>query len=138
MQNDFFIAYRHDADNIALDFDRRPDFSTGNAENSVLAGLISALGFADTAKKLAGDEYLVAMRSDEGPWVFDLPDELTNGLAELQSENAADLADRWAASQELSYHGVTGADMLPAMNTLKSLAEKARGSEQRLLLRMAM
>lgn len=138
MQTDYFIANRHEADLIAREFDRRADFSTGNADNSVLAGLTAAMGFAEIAQQVAGEDYIVAMGSDEGPWVFDLPDELVGGLAELQNEDAADLAARWAASEELSYHGVDGADMLPALNTLQSLAKKARDSQQRLLLRMAM
>lgn len=138
MITDFFIAALDDAMVIASDDRRTPDYSTRNADNAVLAGLWSALDASSDAAGLAGEAYLVAMGSAEGPWVFDLPDDMTARLSALAERDMLATADRWARSEALSYHQLTGADMLASLVVMKELAGKARSADLRLLLRMAM
>ena len=42
----------------------------------------------------------VAVASDQGPWVHLLPNELTSALARQSDAQLADLAMRWAATEE--------------------------------------
>jgi hypothetical protein len=134
---DFFVAAPADAAAIASGSFRDPEYSTKNADNSVLAELWSALDETSNSSRLAGEEFLVAMGSKEGPWVFDLPDEMITRLYELPEAEFLRTADRWACSSELSHYNVSGTDKLPSLTILKRLAEQAHSSRRRVLLRMA-
>lgn len=135
---DFFLATAKDASSIAEGTFRAPDYSTSNADNSVLAALWGAIdGFADNSR-LASEECLVAMGSPEGPWVFALPEDMILRLSELPEPELLTAAERWAKSEEMFYHRVSGTDLMPSLTLLKSLAEKAQSTGRSLLLRMAM
>lgn len=135
---DFFVAEREEAASIASGKSRNADYSTKNADNSVLAALWGALDETADYSRLAGDDFLIETGSVEGPWVFDLPTELIICLSDLPEAEFSQIADRWASSKELSYYGASGADMIPSLVTVKQLAEKAHSSKCRLMLRMAM
>jgi len=117
---------------------RTPNHRTNNVDNSVLAALWKAVDQNADASRLAGEEFLVAMGSPEGPWVFAIPDELVIRLDELTEESFSEAADRWARSEELSYHRVSGLDLIEPLMTMKTLASDARSAEQQLFWRMAM
>ena len=137
MLTDFFVAAVEDAAAIASGAFRAPDHSTNNADNSVLAALWGAIDASADPARLAGEDFLVAMGSDEGPWVFALPEEMTTSLSELPEAGMLVAADRWARSEELCRYGVSGSDMGPALAAVKRLAEQARSTDCRVLLRMA-
>ncbi|WP_066681574.1 hypothetical protein [Sphingomonas sp. CCH9-E2] len=138
MLTDFFLGAADDAVALATDMARTPNHRTNNADNSVLAGLWKAVDQNADASRLSGEEFLVATGSPEGPWVFSIPDELVIRLDELPEEGLADASDRWARSEELSYHRVSGPDLIEPLKAMKILASGARASNQKLLLRMAM
>lgn len=138
MLTDFFLGAADDGVALSTDMARTPNHRTKNADNSVLAGLWKAVDQNADASRLAGEELLVAMGSPEGPWVFSIPDELVIRLDELTEEGFSDAADRWARSEELSYHRVSGLDLIEPLKAMKTLASDARASQQKLFLRMAM
>lgn len=138
MLTDFFVGPADDGVALSKDMARTPSHRTNNADNSVLAALWKAVDQNANASGLAGEEFLVAMGSPEGPWVFAIPDELVIRLDELTEDSFADAADRWAQSKELSYHSVSGKDLIEPLKTMKALASGARSAEQKLFLRMTM
>ncbi|WP_324698603.1 hypothetical protein ACLIMP_07610 [Novosphingobium aerophilum] len=138
MLTEFFLGRADDGVALSTDMARTPIYRTNNADNSVLAALWKAVDQSADASRLAGEEFLVAIGSPEGPWVFAIPDELVIRLDELNEDSFANAADRWARSKELSYHGVSGADLIEPLKTMKALASDARSTEHTLFLRMAM
>ena len=78
------------------------------------------------------------MGSPEGPWVFAMPDQFVIGLNDLAEDAIPEAADRWARSEELSYHSVAGSDLVEPLTMIRVLANKALSTEQKLFLRMAM
>jgi hypothetical protein len=135
---DFFLAPANDGLALATDMARTPDHRTNNADNSVLAALWKAVDQDADPSSLAGEACLVAMGSPEGPWVFALPDELVVRLNELSDDKISDAADRWARSDELAYHRVSGADLIEPLRTLKTLVGGAQATGQTLFLRMTL
>ncbi|OWK28020.1 hypothetical protein [Sphingomonas mucosissima] len=138
MLTDFFLGPADDGAALSTDMARTPNHRTRNADNSVLAALWKAVDQDADASGLAGEEFLVAMGSPEGPWVFVIPDELVIRLDELTEDRFSEAADRWAQSEELSYHHVSGQQLIESLQTIKRLAGNARSAEQKLFLRMAM
>jgi hypothetical protein len=135
---DFFLGHADDGVALSTDMTRTPNHRTNNVDNSVLAALWKAVDQNADASRLAGEEFLVAMGLPEGPWVFAIPDELVIRLDELTEDSFSEAADRWARSEELSYHRVSGLDLIEPLKTMKTLANDARSAEQKLFLRMAM
>ena len=138
MLTDFFLGAADDGVAISADLTRTPIHRTNNADNSVLAWLWKAIDQNADATRLAGEEFLVAMASPEGPWVFAIPDELVIRLDEITEDSFSDAADRWARSEQLSHHRISGLDLIEPLKALKTLARDARSTEQKLFLRMAM
>lgn len=136
MLTDFFLGSAEDAVALSTDVARTPNHRANNADNSVLAALWKAVDQNADASRLAGEEFLVAMGSPEGPWIFAIPDELVIRLDELTEDSFSETADRWARSEELSYHRVSGPDLIEFLKTMKALASDARSTEQKLFLRM--
>lgn len=138
MLTDFFICPVGDGAALAKDMARTPNHRTNNADNSVLAALWKAIDQNADASRLAGEECLVAIGSLEGPWVFAIPDKLAICLDELAEDSFSEVTDRWARSEELSYHRLSGVDLIEPLKAMKTLASDARSAEQKLFLRMAM
>jgi hypothetical protein len=133
---DFFLGPPDDGVALSTDVARTPNHRANNADNSVLAALWKAVDQNADASRLAGEEFLAAVGSPEGPWVSALPDELVIRLDELTDDSFSEAADRWARSKQLSYHRVSWLDLIEPLKTLKTLASDARSAEQKLFLRM--
>ncbi len=138
MLTDFFLGAASDGAALSTDLARTPNYRTNNADNSILAGLWKAVDQNADASRLAGEEFLIAVGSPEGPWVFAIPDEFVIRLDELTEDSLSEVADRWARSEELSYHHVSGLDLIEPLKAMRMLASDARTAEQKLFLRMAM
>lgn len=137
MLTDFFLGAADGGVILAMDMALTPNYRTNNADNSVLAALWKAVDQNADASRLVGEEFLVAMGSPEGPWVFAIPDEFVIRLDELTVDGFSEVADRWAQSAALSYHRVSGPDLIEPLKAMKALASEARAEEQKLFLRMA-
>lgn len=74
----------------------------------------------------------VADVGDDGPWIFPVPDRMTEALAALTTERETDIATRWAATDELSSFGPEVAR--DGLALMIDLARTAVGSERHLYL----
>jgi hypothetical protein len=133
---DFFVADPADAERLAsFQSADRPDLSTNNADNLILGDLLDALGQPQAAEALRGEGCLVF--SSDSVWVFQLPDELVQSLATLPSQGLGSVCAKWAAGEELAFHGVSAADLETPLQNLRGLAEASTASAKPILLRTA-
>ncbi|MEM7778868.1 MAG: hypothetical protein AAF697_00595 [Pseudomonadota bacterium] len=138
MLTDLFVANRDEAETLVSDFSRKPDLTTNNADNSVLAGLWRVLDSSADVSILEGDNCLAAMSTPEGPWVFDLPAAFLSALSRLQEDQLALTTSAWADTEEMQYSGARAEDLIEPLRALRSLASNAVAQEKQLLLRLAM
>lgn len=137
MLTDFFIAPVDDAVALATDFERLPDYGANNLDNAALSALWAAMDTSGSHASLQGEDHMVAMGSPEGPWIFDLPTEMTLLLVGLSETERSAAADRWAQSDEMSFYQLSGADLIGSVGVLQDLAAAADAKGQRVFLRMA-
>jgi hypothetical protein len=97
-----------------------------NLGNLDLADLAAALGDARSAELLKGEEQLVHHNGGEGPWLFRLPVEMVNLLAQTSNADVPGVAARWAAGEQLSFLKAEAADLEPIVSQLRGFADKAR------------
>lgn len=62
--------------------------------------------------------------------VFALPDAIVRGLADLDDNGAARLAERWVATEEFKMEGWTRADIDPVLAELRTFMEEAVRTER--------
>lgn len=66
--------------------------------------------------------------------VFALPDAIVRGLADLDDNGTARLAERWVATEEFKMEGWTRADVDPVLNQLRTFMEEAIRAEKDVFL----
>ncbi len=72
------------------------------------------------------------MASDEGPWVFQLAQELTTKLAQLPQAEMPRVASLWAATDEFAGWDVS--TVAGVLDDIVGLAQRAHASEKVLFL----
>ncbi len=73
--------------------------------------------------------------SEEGPWVFRVPDPLVELLAELDDARAAArIAPAWAGTEELELDGWDAESVTPLLDGLRSLARGALAEKRSMLM----
>jgi hypothetical protein len=77
-------------------------------------------------------------RSDEGPWVFLIPEELTSAVAALDEAKAEAVTEKWAATEEFVLDRWQSADVEEYLQDLVAHARKAREAGKSLLLWMSL
>jgi hypothetical protein len=107
-------------------------------DNSKLAALCGALDAHEEAIALEGEDYLLCATEKSGPWVFQLPGKLRDGLADLRPEQLSKVAERWVSGEELRYEGWSALDMIPLVRALQQLASHAIASNKELILWMSL
>ena len=76
--------------------------------------------------------------SENGPWVFRVPDPLVALLAEADDGRASRAAPAWAASDELALDGWDAESAAALLEDLRGLARGARAADKPLLMRVAL
>jgi serine protease inhibitor len=76
---------------------------------------------------------LLDQRSDDGPWVFLVPEQLQAALVSLDEEAQDTVAEKWAATEEFSIAGWLLADVEDYLQDLVAHARKSRQAEKSLL-----
>jgi hypothetical protein len=76
--------------------------------------------------------------SDEGPWVYMIPDRLVAKLAGLDAERRTEVAKAWASKADFMGAGWEGTAVKEFVDELSGLAGKAQTNGKRLLLWMAL
>jgi len=77
-------------------------------------------------------------RSDEGPWVFLVPEQLQSALASLDEEAQDSVAEKWAATEEFILDRWQPADVEEYLKDLVAHARKSRAAGKSLLLWMSL
>jgi len=76
--------------------------------------------------------------SDDGPWVYGIPDQLVAKLAGLDAERRTEVAKAWASEHEFKRDGWEGITVKQFVDALSGLASEAQINRRRLLLWMAL
>jgi hypothetical protein len=76
-------------------------------------------------------EGLVAMKGTDGPWVWQLPEELRDALADAPAGRLPAVAEQWVRTEEF-WDQVTASEVLPFLGEVTALARCARQAGERL------
>jgi hypothetical protein len=76
--------------------------------------------------------------SEDGPWVFRVPDALVALLAEVDDAGASRAAPAWAATDELALDGWDAEGAAALLAALRGLARSARDGGTPLLMRVSL
>jgi hypothetical protein len=80
----------------------------------------------------------VVIVSEEGPWVFQIPQDLVARLAALDDVSRTDVSRRWALAEEFVLDRWGEDDVASALSSISSLAKRAFDSERALFLWMSL
>jgi len=137
MLTDFILAEPSDATAICRSWPQRdkwPCLRMTWLDNSMLAALALAWNDESLAEKLESGAPVAAKTTNEGPWVFCLPDDFRDRLAALTPEQAPAVAQAWA-QQEAPQSGGWAADNLePILDNLREFAQRAVREGKSILL----
>jgi len=138
---DFIVAAPSEAEAICADqnhHNRWPCLQLKSLDNIKLSALLSVFGEQSDAEALEGETFLIHCPSKEGPWVFHLPDVLTDHLSKLDSQTIPSTAAQWAENEELQFDGWSESDVEPVLEMLCDIARKAKSEQKSLLLWMCL
>jgi hypothetical protein len=82
--------------------------------------------WVDNIPLVAGDE------AGDGPWVFQLPDDIVAALADVPAADEAAIAAEWAESEEFA--GWDGETVTGMLHELAALARRAGEANKKLLM----
>jgi len=136
--SDLVVAPSGDADRIARAAVPSQEFGGIDIKgiDTVKLCMLHAL-VTDQPYKTLKDQYTpVVSVSDEGPWVFRLPDSCVDALARLDDEARAAVATRWAQTKEFQFDRWRTAAVAEALEAISALARRAVESKQSVFLWM--
>jgi hypothetical protein len=124
---------------------------TGNycqlARRQKLAGLqttgLDALVLSDLAEALGQSALAIAIEELEphsfkdeanGPWLYVLPNDLRDHLANLKADDLGPIARTWSQQEEAMARGMTEEDAARLLLQIQSLATTARNDQKPMLL----
>ncbi len=81
--------------------------------------------------KLPSSEELLAMESEDGPWIVQLSEELRDALADAQLSRLPAVAEQWVRTQEF-WEQPPATEVLPFLGEVTALARRARQAGERL------
>lgn len=138
---DFVIASLEEADAVcrtSCKDDRWPRLMSKGLDNHALAELALALDLSPEASALETDELVIAMKCDEGPWVFHVPDSVRDHIAALDGERFKSVSEAWAKGGEMQFAGATASYCEDCLLNLQPFAARAMQEAIPLLLWMAL
>lgn len=77
---------------------------------------------------------VLATESEEGPWVFLVPEELVLKLASTSKSDLAEAGKLWHQTEEFQLDGWAETDVAKVLTDLHKLASESRSSQKSLLL----
>lgn len=81
---------------------------------------------------------LLHQASEDGPWVYLVPEPLQIALSALDEDSEEALAEKWAATEEFRLDGWNSMDVADFLHGLVALARRACESQKSLLLWMSL
>lgn len=79
----------------------------------------------------AAEGELLAMEGEDGPWVWQLSEELRDALADAQPSRLPAVAEQWVRTEEF-WEQPPAAEVLPFLGQVTALARRARQAGERL------
>ncbi len=76
--------------------------------------------------------------SEEGPWVFRLPQDFVHRLASLSEDQTPVVAEKWAKTEEFILDGWAASDVASVLSDLHRVAEIACSRDKALLMWMSL
>lgn len=134
---DILIALPDDAPAIVAQWPGSknwPAFETTGLSSLVLAELAQALGQARLGKAIQDLAPSSAGDKTDGPWVFVLPLEFRDRIAEIPESDIGKLAQAWSDGEEAGGSGLTPQAAEDLLRGLHALSARARDSQRPLLL----
>jgi hypothetical protein len=134
--SDILVADAEQAEEVLLaevPSDSFPGFDAHGLDQPKLARLRALLTNEDFDPAWADNVALLASAAgDEGPWVFELPDDIVATLADLPPADEERVAVQWAGSVELG--GWSAAQAREVLRELTRCARRAGEANKKLLL----
>jgi hypothetical protein len=123
MLTDLVIGVPSDADGFVEPGSHlaAPHLQLKGLDNVKLGALLAALGHAEEGEDLEGERYLLKTVSDDGPWIFGLPDALRDGLAAL-GENTTSVVAKWLEHEEMKFEEWSADDVQSVLEMLRDFA----------------
>lgn len=102
---------------------------------SVLAFILKGQA-ADADSVVAYSQQFTELASggEDGPWVFQLPQDLVSGLAAIQDSALPTIADQWSKSEEMQAASADPSDVTHGLTAMRALAREAVASGKAVLL----
>jgi hypothetical protein len=134
---DILIAPTQDAPAIIANWPvakNWPGLQTTGLDALVLSDLAEALG--QSALAIAIEELDPHSFNDEanGPWLYVLPNDLRDHLANLKADDLGPIARTWSQQEEAMARGMTEDDATRLLLQIQSLATTARNDQKPMLL----
>lgn len=115
-----------------------PGLQTTGLDGLVLADLAEAFGQVDLARSIEDLAPSAFADKANGPWVYVLPNELRDQLANIAASDLGKVAQIWANKEEASARGLTAQDAQRLLLEIQALAVVARDGQIPLLLWISM
>jgi hypothetical protein len=106
--------------------------------DSVKFGTLHSIVTGRPFEELLSEYGPVVTVSEEGPWVFEIPPELSSRLAHFDDAERAKVAKLWASTEEFALDGWAEDDVAAALGSISTLARRAVDSGQVLFLWMCL
>ena len=84
-------------------FENWPCWQAKGFDSLIFSDLLRALGAEADAESLSRSDTLIYMETQDGPWVFHLPDVIPETLSTLEDDEIPDLAKRWLQGENAGY-----------------------------------
>ncbi|MGZ2506082.1 hypothetical protein EHI47_38925 [Rhizobium leguminosarum] len=138
---DIVIASANDAPAIIAQWPGSkmwPGLQTTGLDGLVLADLAEALGQVNLARSIEDLDPSAFADEANGPWVYVLPNELRDHLANIDASDLDRVAQVWAEKEEASARGLTAQDAQRLLLEIQPLAAVARDGQKPMLLWISM
>jgi hypothetical protein len=80
---------------------------------------------------------LLAVGGEDGPWIYQLSEELRDGLADAQGSRLPAVAERWVRTEEF-WDQATATEVLPFLGEVTAMARRAQQAGERLYCWMSL
>ena len=106
--------------------------------DTVRFGTLHSLLIGQTFEDLLPLYDPVVTVSDEGPWVFQIPQDLVSLLAEVDDIRKSEVARQWAKTEEFALDRWTEREVASALDSISTLAKRVIEPDQALFLWMSL
>jgi hypothetical protein len=132
---DIVVARADQADEVlAADVPSQqfPGFDAKGLDVIMLGTLSSLVGGTARPAEVVADLRLIGGDPEEGPWLFQIPDDLVVRLSKIAEREVGRIAEGWSRTEELA--GTPPGDLEPMISELSRYAKLAREQSCDLLM----